>query len=379
MRPTILEINTAQIRENLRKIKDSLPEYVTSTAVIKANGYGHGSVMVGRIAVEEGYEAVAVAFPEEAKPLRDAGITVPIYLLGLSLPQSFDTIVETRSIPAICESTDLDGLNECAVRHQVEIDCSIAVDTGMHRIGVAPEHVLEFMDKVNGYSHLRVEGFFSHLANGDAADQTHANMQAKIFRDVVHTIKEQRGDHYRFSLANSAGLLVVENSLLNDAFNDSRPGIIQYGIMPSMDVPNRLGLRPALSFFSKVVHVQHLKSGESIGYGSTFTTTSRHTTIATIPVGYADGYPRTLSNRGHVLIHGRRCPIVGRICMDQLMVEVPPGVLCQPGDDVVLIGTQGNESITVLEVAYLVGTIPYEIFCNFSERVPRVYVEKPIV
>lgn len=147
MRPTHIEIDTAIIRENLRRIKDSLPEWSTSTAVIKANGYGHGSVMVGRIAVEEGYESLAVAFPEEALPLRAAGIMVPIYLLGITLPQSFDLIVEGNSRPAICESTDLAALEACAARHDTIIECCIAVDTGMHRIGIHPDHALDFMQK----------------------------------------------------------------------------------------------------------------------------------------------------------------------------------------------------------------------------------------
>ena len=369
MRPTYVEIDTAQIRSNLRKIKDCLPEWCTSTAVVKANAYGHGSVMVGRIAVEEGYESLAVAFPEEAIPLREAGITVPIYLLGLTLPQSFDLVIEGHSRPAICESTDLEALNECARRHETIVECAIAVDTGMHRIGSKPEDVLAFLETVESYEYLRVDGFFTHLANGDAADQTHANQQVQQFRDVVELIRANRTEDYRFSLANSAGLLAVRDSL----FNDARPGIIQYGIMPSMDVPNRLGLKPALSLYSKVVHVQHLPKGSSIGYGSTYTTMAEET-IATIPVGYADGYPRALSNKGSVLIHGTRCPIVGRICMDQFMVKVPSHITVAPGDAVVLVGQQGQESITALELAYLVGTIPYEIFCNFSERVPRHYI-----
>ena len=239
----------------------------------------------------------------------------------------------------------------------------------MHRIGSKPQDVLAFLERVESYEYLRVDGFFSHLANGDAADQSHANFQVEQFRQVVETIRAHRDEAYRFSLANSAGLLAVADSL----FNDARPGIIQYGIMPSMDVPNRLGLKPALSLYSKVVHVQHLQKGASIGYGSTYTTTGEET-IATIPVGYADGYPRALSNKGSVLIHGTRCPIVGRICMDQFMVKVPNHIQVSPGDSVVLLGKQGQESITALELAYLVGTIPYEIFCNFSERVPRHYI-----
>ena len=369
MRPTYLEIDTTLIRENLRKIKDSLPEWSTSTAVIKANGYGHGSVIMGRIAVEEGYESLAVAIPEEAIPLRNAGIMVPIYLLGLTRPQSFDLVADTNTIPAVCDSTDLDALNECAKRHFMTIPVCIAVDTGMHRIGIRPEDACAFIEKVESYSHLEVDGFFYHMANADAADQTHAHDQAALFGKMVQEVRAFRPDEdYRFSFANSAGLLAIKDSL----YTDARPGIIQYGIMPSLDVPNRLGLKPVLSLHSEVVHVQHLEAGEGIGYGSTHVA-SKPTTIATIPMGYADGYPRSLSNRGSVLIKGVRCPVVGRVCMDQFMVAVPDEITVEVGDHVVLLGQQGHESITALEIAALANTIPYEIFCGFSERVPRVY------
>ena len=294
---------------------------------------------------------------------------VPIYLLGLTRPQSFDLVADTNTIPAVCDSTDLDALNECAKRHFMTIPVCIAVDTGMHRIGIRPEDACAFIEKVESYSHLEVDGFFSHMANADAADQTHAHDQAALFGKMVQEVRAFRPDEdYRFSFANSAGLLAIKDSL----YTDARPGIIQYGIMPSLDVPNRLGLKPVLSLHSEVVHVQHLEAGEGIGYGSTHVT-SKPTTIATIPMGYADGYPRSLSNRGSVLIKGVRCPVVGRVCMDQFMVAVPDEITVEVGDHVVLLGQQGHESITALEIAALANTIPYEIFCGFSERVPRVY------
>lgn len=368
MRPTHVEIDTAILRENLRRIKQSLPPGKTSTAVVKANAYGHGSVETARIALEEGYEALAVAFPEEVIPLREASITVPVYLLGITRPQSFELIMKVDARPAVAHSTDFAALNEWAVKFGKVVYCAVAVDTGMHRIGIAPEEVLSFIDMVDSYSHLKVEGIFSHMANADGADQTHAKAQVAAFRKIVEEVRLAKGDGYRFSLANSAGLMALKESL----FTDARPGIIQYGIMPSLDVPNTLGLRPVLSFHSEVVHVQHLEPGEYVGYGSTYVT-KRPTTIATIPVGYADGFPRSLSNRGSVLIHGRRCPVAGRVCMDQIMVEVPEGMHVEPGDKVVLIGKQGHESITALEIATLTGTIPYEIFCGIAERVPRLY------
>jgi len=370
MRPTYVEINTTRVRENLRRIKQSLPEGKTSTAVVKANAYGHGSVAVSKIAISEGYEALAVAFPEEAIPLREAGITVPIYLLGITRPQSFDLIMEVDVVSAVCDSTDFEALNACAIKHNKVTEVVVAVDTGMHRIGIDPQSALAFLERLDGYSHIKVRGFFTHMANADSADQSDAKVQIAAFRDMIETIQSCRTEDYSFSMANSAGLMAIPESL----FTDARPGIIQYGIMPSLDVPNTLGVKPILSFHSEVVHVQHLDEGKAVGYGSTYVTT-KPTTIATIPVGYADGLPRVLSNRGSVLIHGVRCNIVGRVCMDQFMVAMPDGIDVAPGDKVVIIGKQGHESITALEIATLANTIPYEILCGIAERVPRIYVE----
>lgn len=370
MRPTYLEINTTCIRHNLRAIKNSLPNGMTCTAVVKANAYGHGSVIVSQMAIEEGYDALAVAIPEEAIPLRQAGIVAPIYLLGLTRPQSFDLIATTNTIPAVCESTDFEALNACASKHNTVIEVAIAVDTGMHRIGIAPTEVLHWIDVIDTYPQLRINGFFSHMANADAADQTHAHEQTQLFNRLVSTVKETRPNkQYRFSLANSAGLLVLTDSL----FTDARPGIIQYGIMPSVDVPNTLHLQPALSLHSEVVHVHQAPAGSGIGYGSTYIA-PKDMKIATIPIGYADGYPRSLSNKGSVLIKGTHCSIVGRICMDQLMVALPDTLDVHPGEPVILLGSQGDETISVLDIAALADTIPYEIFCGFSERVPRHYL-----
>ena len=369
MRPTYVKINMSRLRENLRKIRADLPENVTVTAVVKANAYGHGSVEVSRAAVEEGCDALAVALPEEALVLRKAGIAVPIYILGLTLPSSFDEVVESRCIPAVEDSTDLARLEECAKKRRRTVECCIAVDTGMHRIGIAPENALDMAARIETFPHLKVNGFFSHMANADAADRSDAEGQIGRFARMVRRVEAQRGTQNRFSLANSAGLLSIPESI----FTDVRPGIIMYGLMPSDCVDNRLGLEPVLSFYSQVVHVQCLRRGESVGYGSAFTAESP-CVVATLPVGYADGYPRCLSNRSSVLIGGKRCPVVGHICMDQLMVRVPDGVSVAPGDEAVLLGRQGAEEITADELARLAGTISYEIVSDVAARVPRQYV-----
>lgn len=368
MRPTRIEIDTQQARKNFRYIRDSLNAGTTTTAVVKANAYGHGSVTFARIANEEGYESLAVAMPEEAVPIRAAGITLPIYILGLTLPQSFPLIADTNVIPAICDSTDLAALDEVARVHGKIISCMVAVDTGMHRIGVVPEKALEFLEYTESFKHLKVIGFYSHMANADNEDKSNAYGQIELFKRMKQEITAVRGENFIFSMNNSAGSLEFPEG----QFHSVRPGIILYGVSPFKHPLENTGIRPVLSLKSSVIHIQHLKAGDSVGYGSRYTCDAE-TTIATIPIGYGDGYPRLLSNKGVVLINGIRCPIAGTICMDQIMVRVPDNVNVQIGDEVVLIGKQGKDQIYIEELASLADTIPYEIFCCFTDRVPRVY------
>lgn len=318
MRLTHVEIDTTQLRKNLQAIKASLPAGVEASAVVKANAYGHGSIEVAKIAVEEGYESLAVAIPEEAELLRKAGITVPIYILGLTRPEDFDLLAKAQVSPTVCYSTDFDALQASAERWNTVINCAVAVDTGMHRIGIRPEEALPFLEMMDKYPRLRVVMFSTHMANADSAIQAYTLKQLKAFRTMVETIKAARSEEYIFSAANSAGVMAWPDS----HFSSTRPGIIIYGLMPSADVENTLGLKPMLSFYSVVTHVQRLAAGDKVGYGCTYTCT-KPTTVATVAAGYADGYERALSNRGEVLIRGSRCSVIGRVCMDQIMVAVP--------------------------------------------------------
>ncbi len=368
MRPTRIEIDTEQARKNFRYIRDSLNAGTRTTAVVKANAYGHGVVTFSRIAKEEGYESLAVAMPEEAVPIRQAGITLPIYILGLTLPQSFILIADTDCIPAICDSTDLEALNAVAKMYNKTISCMVAVDTGMHRIGILPKQALAFLEKMDKYDHLAVEGFFSHMHSADAEDKTSAYKQIDCFKSMMEEISTHRKEAYSYSMNNSAGALSIPES----QFNVVRPGIILYGVSPFRRPLEQEEIKPVLSLKSEVIHIQHLKAGEAVSYGHTYICREDET-IATIPIGYGDGYPRLLSNKGVVLIGGERCPIVGRVCMDQIMVKVPKHIPLALGDEVVLIGKQGDKQIYIEELAEIAGTIPYEIFCCFTDRVPRVY------
>lgn len=368
MRPTRIEIDMQQARKNFKYIREHLNAGTETTAVIKANAYGHGAVPFARIAVEEGYESLAVAIPEEAVPLRNAGITLPIYLLGLTAPQSFGLIADTDSIPAICNSTDLEGLNAIGRVHSKVIKCMVAVDTGMHRIGIRPQEALSFLEKVDDYPNLQVVGFFTHMACADHEDKTSAYNQIAKFKAMMTEVKANRTEKYFYSMNNSAGSLSIPES----QFSSVRPGIILYGVSPFAVPLEDERIRPVLTLKSAVVHVQEIEPGEKVGYGGTYTA-KETTKIATIPIGYADGYPRMLSNRGVVLIKGVRCKIAGNVCMDQLMVEIPKDMQVEAGEEVVLIGKQGDEQIYIEELAQLANTIPYEVFTTFTERVPRIY------
>lgn len=367
MRPTYLEIDLGQFRKNFRLAKQQLAPGAGALAVVKANAYGMGSVAISRVALEEGCAGLAVAIPEEGVALREAGITGPIYILGLTRPESFPNLAEYDLIPAICESTDLESLQEIGATYGKQISCMIAVDTGMHRIGVRPSELRVFVDAVKKNDNLQVHGFFSHMAEADSEDLVNAKKQVQVFTAALKTIDNI--EQYVVSMANSAGTTEVPES----HFTLARPGIILYGAEAASHI--NLGVKPIFKWISQVIHIQTVNAGERIGYGGTYLC-NECIKVATIPLGYADGYSRLLSNQGYVLIQGQRCPIVGRVCMDQFMVKLPETMEVHLGDEVVLLGEQGEEVISIEEVCEIMGTIPNEVLCGISERVPRVYVER---
>lgn len=359
-------INMGALRHNMKVIRRHLPENVAILATVKANAYGHGAVQTLGAALEEGFTAGAVARVEEGKELRDAGFTCPLYVLGLPLAEDMPAGVSSGLTLPVDDTVDLDALEAVAAVAKKTADVMIAVDTGMNRIGVHPEDVPALLAKLKTYPHIHVRGAFTHMATADHREKDAALAQLDRFDEAVSHM-DTSGD-FLISAANSAGVVDIPRSWHDLA----RPGIILYGPQPSDVMTNRLDLRYAMSLVSHVTHVQTLHKGEAIGYGGTYVA-ERDMKTATVPIGYADGYPRALSNCGDVLIGGRRCPIVGRVCMDQLMVAAGNDV--EPGDEVVLMGRQGDEEITVDEISAKAGTIPHEILCGLK-RVPRVWVEE---
>lgn len=369
MRPTYAQIDLIAIRHNIRKIQETLNPSTGITAVVKANAYGHGVVPVARAALEAGASSLAVAIPEEGVELRHAGFTEPILILGLTLPEQAPLIVAHNLTATVATKGQLDGIAAAGRQLNQKARIMIKVDTGMNRIGVTPDRLLEFAADAAGRSELELRGLFTHLATADAADKEYANKQLALFRDALDKLAKKNISLPFISAANSAGAI----DLPEGHFNTVRPGIAIYGLQPSNEMQHHLSLRPAMKLVSKIVYVKEVPAGASISYGCTYNCPAS-TWLATLPVGYADGYSRHLSNRGVVLINGKKRPVVGRVCMDQIIVDIGPVCDVEIGDEAVLFGRQGNEEITVTELASLAGTINYELLCAISSRVPRVYL-----
>ena len=338
-------------------------------AVIKADAYGHGAIQVARL-LQEKCAFFGVSSMLEAMELRQAGLTTPILILGHTPVSAFPTAIREEIRPTIYRYEDALALSEAAVQAGKTALFHFAVDTGMSRIGFqVTEEDADICARIAALPGLRPEGCFSHFATADCEDLTRSHRQAALF-DAFNAMLKDRGVEIPIRhLNNSAGLMNFD-----DHYEMVRSGIVTYGMYPSEEVdPSLLALKPALQWLSKVTHVKTLPAGREISYGGTYVTT-KDTVVATVPVGYADGYRRNLSGKFYVLIHGQKAPILGRICMDQMMVDVTgiPGV--QTGDRVTLVGTDGEETITMEQIAAQADSFNYEFVCGISRRVPRIYV-----
>ena len=363
---TQLLIDLDAIEANLDAVRQKTGKLVM--AVIKADAYGHGAVQVAR-RLEKKCAFFGVSSILEAQELRQAGISIPILILGHTPVEAFPIAVTQSIRPTIFHYEDAVALSRAAGKAGVIAPFHFAVDTGMSRIGFqATAEDAGICARIAALPGLKAEGLFSHFATADCADLTRARAQADLFARFDALLKERGVNIPIRHLDNSAGLMNFCSP-----YEMVRSGIVTYGMYPSADVdPNLLALTPALSWVSRITHIKLLPPGREISYGGTCTTTAP-TLVATIPVGYADGYRRSLSGKFHVLIRGRRAPILGRVCMDQLMVDVTGIPDAALGDRVVLIGTSGSESITVEQIAQAADSFNYEFVCGISRRVPRVY------
>jgi alanine racemase len=369
---TWIEIDLDAIAQNVRNIKKLIGEKKELMAVVKGNGYGHDILEISSIVLKNGATRLAVARLEEGIFLRKAGISVPILVLGLTLEQQAELLVSYNITPTVCKYETIEKLSKFAVKEDKTVKVHIKVDTGMGRIGIFPNHVLDFVTKVKAFKNIEIEGIFTHFSVADEKDKAYTEAQFKKFMEVL-TILEKEGIKIPVKhVGNSATLLGFPHMWLDLV----RPGISIYGLYPSTEVKKTVKLIPAHSFKTRIIFLKELPVGECIGYGRTYTTTKRRTKVASLPVGYADGYNRLLSNQGEVLVRGRRLLIIGRVCMDQAMIDVTNLPQVEVGDEVVLWGRQGQEEITVEEIADKIGTINYEIaHLPDKKRVPKLFIK----
>ena len=363
---TRVKIDLDVISKNFDAVKEKVG--VPIMAIIKADAYGHGAIQVARL-LESKCSFFGVSSMLEAMELRQAGLTNPILILGHTPINAFPMAIENGIRPAIFHWKDAVALSEAAQAAGHTALFHLAVDTGMSRLGFqATEESLDLCEKIVKLPGIQAEGLFSHFATADSADLERSRKQAELF-DWFDGELKKRGIHIPIRhLDNSAGLMNFDNH-----YEMVRSGIVTYGMYPSDEVdPELLNLKPALQWRSRVTHIKMLPPGREISYGGTFVTT-RKTRVATVPVGYADGYRRSLSGKFYVLIRGRRAPILGRVCMDQMMVDITDVPDVKIDDPVVLVGNDGNDVITVEEIAAAADSFNYEFICGISRRVPRRY------
>ena len=372
-RPTKAIIDTTAITENIKNEIAHLPSETFLFAVVKANGYGHGAVQTAQAAKEGGAVGFCVATIDEAIELREAGINEPLLILGvvnvhdIPLLAEYDFSFPVASMDWLVEADTY--LKENPIKTSLKVH--VKVDTGMGRIGITPDDEgLDFVKFVMEHPGLEVEGIFTHFAKSDEADKTSANHQLELFQNFIDRIQSELGLEIPVKhCSNSAAILEMPQANMDMV----RAGITTYGLYPSEEVSKDIvPLRAAMSLYSHIIYCKTIHAGQSVSYGGLFTAT-KDTRVATIPVGYGDGYPRSLSGKGYVLIHGKKAPILGRVCMDQFMVDISgiPGAM--EGDKVTLLGADGQERITAEELGELSGRFNYEFVCTLGKRIPRVY------
>ncbi len=368
IRPVWAEIDLEAIRYNLAGIRRLVGPAVEIMAVVKAEAYGHGAVKIARTAIGNGANWLGVSLPEEGIALRKAGIKTPILVFEPLQTSQAGIFLEHDLTATVCVQEIVAFLAQEASNAGKTAQVHVKVDTGMGRVGVKVNEAAAFIGKISQLSGIKVNGLYSHLATADERDKSYARQQIKAFSDLVSALKTTGLLPEKVHLANSAAIIDLPEAY----FNMVRPGIMLYGLYPSTQV-NRANvhLKPVFSLKAKSVFVKRVLEHTGISYGLKYHTT-KETTIVTIPIGYADGWSRLLTHKAEALISGKRFPIVGTICMDQCMIDVGDEPV-ELGQEIVLIGEQGQENITADMVANHLGTINYEVTCMISNRVPRIY------
>lgn len=371
LRPVWAEIDLDNLAHNMREIR-RISKSKEIIAVIKADGYGHGALDIAPTLLQNGASRIAVAVLNEAVELRRGGIEAPIMILGFTPPSLVDMLLR-YDIEQTVYSYDLaKEISNMAKKKNKKAKIHIALDTGMGRIGFLPDDKsLEEVYKISKLPNIIIEGLYSHFSSADESDKSYTKLQLKKFNEFYGKLIQKGIKINIRHIANSAAIIDMEES----HFEAVRPGMILYGYYPSEEVcREKINLKPVMSLKTNIVHIKKLPAGEYISYGRKFKT-YRESIIATLPVGYADGYTRLLFEKGKVIINGSFAPVVGRICMDQCMVDVTDIETVQLGDEVILLGEKDNLKFNADDIGSLIGTINYEVTCMISKRVPRVYLK----
>lgn len=363
------------IVSNMHHMKANLAEQTKMMGVIKTDGYGHGAVPIARQLEKLDFVfGYAVATPEEAQLLRRAGMKKSILILGYTFPYCYEKLVEEQIRPAVFRYDALQQLGETAEKLGKSLPIHIKVDTGMNRIGIRPDEAgLAFVKKALETPGIVVEGIFTHFARADEKDKTSAREQMTKFQNFCKEIEEKLGVRIPIQhCSNSAGIVEMKDANMDMV----RAGITLYGLWPSDEVRQDIvELTPALSWYTHISYIKTVEPGNAVSYGGTFTV-EKPMRIATIPVGYGDGYPRGLSGKGYVLMNGKKAPILGRVCMDQFMVDVTEIPEAEEGELVTLLGWDGEEHLSMETLGELSGRFNYELACDIGKRMPRVYLQK---
>lgn len=368
MRPTFAEVDLSAIAHNIRQIFNKVsPAKVM--AVVKANGYGHGMVEVAQTALKNGASYLGVALMEEGEQLRQAGIDAPVLVFGGVLPGQSMSFIDNRLDATVGTRDAVESLRKAARALGKRVRVHFKVDTGMGRVGVDWRIAVDFLKQTTAIDELDLIGIYTHFATSDERDKTFCKTQIERFKQVIKKVREN-GIHIHLVHAANSGAILD----LPDAYFDMvRPGVMMYGYYPSAETSESVPIRPAMTLKTRVLQISEIEAGMGVSYGRKFIAKEK-TRIATLPVGYADGYNRLLSNCGQVLIRGKKYPIVGRVCMDLVMADIGTYSDVREGDEVVLWGRQGDEEVSIYSICEKLHTIPYEVTCWISQRVPRIYV-----
>jgi alanine racemase len=368
LRPTYAEIDLSAIAFNVQQIKKRVaPAQVM--AVVKADGYGHGALETAKVALANGATYLGVALVEEGIALRQNGIQAPILVFGGAFEDQLNFYFSYNLEITVYQKDIINKLSLLSQRHKKPIVAHVKVDTGMGRVGISHEEAVSFVELVRQTDGIFLQGLYTHFATADEENKQYAHLQFDRFKSVILQL-ENKGIHLPLKHAANSGAIID----LPETYLDMvRPGVMMYGYYPSNDTTESVPIEPAMTFKTKVLFIKEIPPQTSVSYGRKFIS-DRVTRIATLPVGYADGYNRLLMNKGEVTIRGKKFPVIGRVCMDLIHVNLGEDKTIQIGDEVILFGREKDNAFTVTEICRLISTIPYEVTCWISRRVPRAYV-----